>query len=242
MRFLFIDESQLDGKTIHLSKDQAHRLGKVLRLRCNDELIVRLRHNGEGYRTKVTELAPRKGQLEVTASLGTKAKASVFVHLGLALLKKKKLEMVVQKVTELGLASFTPLTSQNCVVKDLSHKECERLRQTAEEACQQSGRTTLPKLNELCSLPEFVRSCVKKGHKVFLFHQDSEKTMLKRDEVALSLGQELTIIVGPEGGFSEEEVEKVIALGANVRLLPGHILRAETAAIAATTLFSLSLA
>ena len=242
MRFLFIDESQLDGKTIQLSKDQVHRLGKVLRLRRNDELDVRLRHNGEGYRARVIELAPRKGQLEVTESLGTKPNSTAFVHMGLALLKKKKLELVMQKVTELGIASFTPLTCQNCVVKELSSKECERLQQTAEEACQQSGRTTLPLINQLCSLPEFIKNSIEQGQEVYLLHQDSEKTILKKDEVEFYRGSELTLVVGPEGGFSEEEVEKALTLGANVRLLPGHILRAETAAIAAAALFSLSLA
>ena len=75
-----------------------------------------------------------------------------------------------------------------------------------------------------------------------MLHQDSEKTILKKDEVEFYRGSELTLVVGPEGGFSEEEVEKALTLGANVRLLPGHILRAETAAIAAAALFSLSLA
>ena len=241
MRFLFIDEWQINGEIIALESDQVHRLRKVLRLRRDDELLVRLRGNGQAYEVRVLELASRKGQLKILSKGESCLESEARVHLGLSLLKKKKLELVIQKITELGVASFTPLTSQNCVATELSNNERIRLRQTAEEACQQSGRAHLPQVNEIQSMNEFISDRLSNGHLVYLFHQDKETIILKRDELKAAINEHVSLLIGPEGGFTDEEVEVALRMGARVRLLPGHILRAETAAIAAVALFTLVL-
>ncbi len=239
MRFLFVEEGQIGSQSIELTSEQIHRLRKVLRLRVGDKLIACEGRSGQAYEVSINELG-KKGQLAILSALDKTSEPGYKLHLGLALLKKKKVEFVLQKTTELGVTSFTPLLTQNCVSQELSANEERRMEQTAQEACMQSGRLRLPLLNKVAQLRPFVQEEMRLQRKVFIFHQCPEGEAIKRSDLDLRQANEVTLLVGPEGGFTEEEVKSCAEAGVYVRWLPGHILRAETAAIAVTTLFSLS--
>ncbi|MEK7661887.1 MAG: RsmE family RNA methyltransferase [Patescibacteria group bacterium] len=142
-----------------------------------------------------------------------------------SLIKKDKLEWVVEKATELGVSHIVPLLSERGEKKGYN---VLRLRKIAIEAAEQSGRTTIPPIHEALTVPEAL-----KEHKFSLFVCDprgASRYQLPAPDSTFG------ILIGPEGGWSDKEIELFKARVAELISLGGTTLRAETAAIAATTL------
>lgn len=144
------------------------------------------------------------------------------VHLAIALLKGDKLSDVVRMGTELGVASFQPLLAARCDVKELSASKAQRLARIAAEAARQSGRADIPTLHPLQRLSDW-----QPATPLWFAHPAAEERF-----DAASAPPELTLLSGPEGGWSEGEVAHLAALGARSVGLGAGILRAETAPVA----------
>ncbi len=142
-----------------------------------------------------------------------------------SLLKKNNLELVLEKGTELGISEFVPLLSDRSEKKDLDLK---RGRKIIKEASEQSGRVIMPNLQEIKNLKDILEG---RDRKLVAFHPAGvlldKKIFSKKD---------LGILIGPEGGWSEREVELFLEKSVPVYSLGAQILRAETAAIALATL------
>jgi len=231
VRFLYIDDDQHVDGTVRLTAEQRHRIRKVLRLRTGDELVVRYRSTGAGWRTVVAADGRDAVVLQVTDGVDAVAAGPV-VHLGVSLLKKRLVEWVVEKATELGVTSVTPLVAEHGVVPALSPNETRRLDAAAVEACQQCGRPLPPRINTALTPVEFVAARRAAGNTVVMLHQDEATPSL----ASADLRGPVALLVGPEGGFSTNELDACRAAGARCRFIPGWILRAETAAVAATAL------
>lgn len=194
----------------------AHHLGRVLRLRDGAEISV---SDGLG-RWRLARYS--KVGLEPTGEVHTMPSPSVLVHMCFAPTKGDRPDWAVQKLTELGVASIRPLTCARSIVRwdsDKASKQLERWERIAREAAMQSRRTTLPIIEPVTRSIDLARS----GH------------MLRTDIGGSTIGAldwqslgELTLLVGPEGGWSDEECERwpdSVSFGYTV-------LRTETAAVA----------
>jgi len=203
-------------------KDLSHQLKKVLRFSDRDEFYL---FNGRGEEAKVS-LLEEKGFLLKFKILDVKLAREEIneVTLYSALLKKDNFELVIQKSVEVGVSTIVPILTKRTVKQG---ERLERWRQIAKEAAEQSGRLILPKIEKPLNF-SFALDRAKKTHQTnFIF--DATGETFKKSECD-SLG----IFVGPEGGFTEEEIFEAEKTGFYRTSLSNFVFRAETAAIIAT--------
>ncbi|MBQ9941538.1 MAG: 16S rRNA (uracil(1498)-N(3))-methyltransferase, partial [Christensenellaceae bacterium] len=156
------------------------------------------------------------------------------IRLFLAYMKADKMEWVAQKATELGVSAFCPFISSRCVkvpVGPAAEKAAERQRRISYEALKQCGRTRRVDVHLPISFEQLLGEIEKEGRTALFAYEASEGSLQKALN-ALPEGKGIDLIVGPEGGFSEEEARCIVEKGALSVSLGRRILRGETAAIA----------
>lgn len=222
---LFVGAPLGEGGHVELDAAQANYLGNVMRLREGSEVLLFDGHSGE-WLARVAGVAKKRMVLAVERR--TRVVEQVpDLWLAFAPVKRGPVEWLVEKATELGVARLQPVITRRTVVDRIKP---ERLKAIAIEAAEQCGRTLLPELAEPTPLDRFVAALA------------PDRTLYFADETggdplaaALSPGP-ATILVGPEGGFTEEERAAIRAVpSARAVSLGPRILRAETAALAAVT-------
>jgi len=157
---------------------------------------------------------------------------SYALHLYPAVLKGDKFDLVIVKATELGVASITPIVTARTIPRlDESKKAARKARwkKVSRAAAQQSGRSDIPEINDIISFKELMMASV--PGKALLALERREMTGSLNE--AIGADREVSIIIGPEGGFEAHEVEQAIDKGFRPVTLGPHILRAETASLAA---------
>jgi 16S rRNA (uracil1498-N3)-methyltransferase len=237
-----------DAARLVLSAEESRHLRDVLRLRAGDEAHV---FDGEGreFACVVGEARGREAALEVIRQVEPQRPESPLeLTLAVALLKGEKFDLVVQKATELGAARVVPVVTARADVRVRDERDAarrvERWRRLALEAAKQSGRARVPALAEPCALEAFVKgeaeASVKSearggGLRVFFSERGGAGLDSFSEEIESSPAT-VAALVGPEGGWDDEEIELAREHGWKVITLGGRTLRAETAAITACVL------
>jgi 16S rRNA (uracil1498-N3)-methyltransferase len=232
-RFYAPVESIAPGENISLSEDESKHLVNVLRLAPNDEVFA-FDGRGKEYRCTV-QTAGRNAELKVVEEVTPASPESTLdLTLAIALLKGDKFDLVVQKVTELGVKTIIPVAASRADVRldnsSGARKRVARWQRVALEAAKQSGRAFVPVIKELARFEEVVHdeSADKKSLKI-MFAERSGQTvsqLMSKEKPASAI-----CLVGPEGGWADEEIAEARDAGWKVVTLGGRTLRAETAAI-----------
>lgn len=241
-RRFFAPPSAFDHKGVTLTGDEARHLREVLRLRAGDEVNV---FNGVGneFRCTVASFGRDLVQLEICAAIEPyKPESPLRLTLAVALLKGEKFDLVVQKATELGASAIVPVTTRlaDIHLRDASEaeKRVTRWRRIALEASKQSGRTVVPEIAMPASFDSMIGSSADSLRLMF-----SERYGENLSEALLDkqTPESVSVLVGSEGGWSDEEITTARDAGWRIITLGGRILRAETAAIAVCVLLQHSL-
>lgn len=219
------------GADITLGEVASQHLGKVLRMQPGDSIVL---FNGEGQEFPATIAAVSKKSVSVRLEQGLSpaTESPLRVHLGQCLSKGDRMDYAVQKATELGVTAITPLFSERSEVKlpaDRAEKRQRHWQQIAISACEQSYRTQVPDLVMPANLSEWLNT-VEADLKLVLDPRGAEPldTQLTPQSVAM--------LIGPEGGLSDAEVEMAVNAGFKPIVLGPRILRTETAPVVALTL------
>lgn len=227
---LFVEPALSEGLQLSIDGQQAHYLGKVMRVGVGDAVIVCDNATGE-WVARVTEAGKRAVVVEVERRLRTREDVPDF-WLCAALLKKPNFDLVLEKATELGVARVVPVVTRRCVADKLNP---ERARTIVTEAAEQCARTALPVLGETVKLDQLLRDWPE-GRT--LFFADENGGMPAGAAFALHGAVPAALLIGPEGGFDETERASIRAYPAAIAIgLGPRILRGETAAIAGTALW-----
>ncbi len=207
----------------------ALHIGKSLRMRVGEELTV-CDTKGTDFLCKISNITADRVDFEVIAETPTLSEPSIAVTLFQCMPKSDKMDSVVKQSVELGVHEIVPVISSRCVSlpdRKSGTKKVERWQKIASEAAGQSGRGILPKVGNIISFKEML-----KGIQSF----DTSVIFYEKGGIALKMLEfsgKVAIIVGPEGGFSENEVDAVENAGGRVCTLGKRILRTETAPLAA---------
>lgn len=220
------------GQILELSAEAGQHVAVVLRMQVGDALTL---FNGDNYEFQCTiSLVKKKHVLVSLDSVREVNRESPLqIHLGQALSKGDRMEWVVQKATELGVVSITPLITERCVVKldkERMLKKTQQWQAIAIAACEQSGRNQIPQVNPPVYLEAFLQTL--KMEVKYILHTQNAQTW--RD-FSFNSG-ETALIIGPEGGFSEAEISLATSYQCASLSLGPRILRTETAAISALSL------
>lgn len=221
-----------------LEGPEAHHLAAVCRLRPGD-LVTLFNGDGHEYPARLTHVARRCVELDVLSCLSPNREPPVPVELAAPLPRGDRVQFLIEKLTELGVTTFVPLTCQHSVVQPREGK-LDKLRRHVIEASKQCGRNVLMQIGAETAWTDY---CVRpaQGWLSVLAHPEKRDDFagLKRPE-STGIRQGFRLAVGPEGGFTLEEVELAAAAGWQKLDLGPRLLRMETAAIVLAASFLLA--
>jgi len=234
-RFFIPREEIKDGKAV-LPLEEAIHSTRVLRLSQGDTIEL---FDGQGriYRGNIIE----KDHLKVTVKIHESFEednSPAYIILGQSLLKRNKMDLIVQKATELDVAEIYPLTTQHSIPRmdeESMDKKIRRWRRIALEASKQCKRASVPPINPIRDLPSFINDVDGDYLKLILWERGecpSFKEIFRKNRT----DRKIILLIGPEGGFSEKEILLATAKDFQPVSLGKRILRSETAALAALTI------
>jgi 16S rRNA (uracil1498-N3)-methyltransferase len=227
MQRLYVENNLVSGLEMQLEGDKAHYLLHVLRMKAGDELLLFNGREGEFLAQFVS--ATKKFITLKTLHQTREQTAQGKVHYAFSPLKTARLDYMVQKAVEMGVGQITPVITD---YTQLHRLKAERLHANAIEAAEQCGVLYLPKINEILPLEKFISHY--EGTLIFCDEHAPQNSAMA---ALSSLKGEVCVLIGPEGGFSPLEREKLLSLPYVTRLCLGStILRADTAAVAALAL------
>jgi 16S rRNA (uracil1498-N3)-methyltransferase len=233
---IYVESKLEQGGRIRLSGEQARYLSRVLRLQAGSEFIVFDGRGGE-YPARVESAARNALEARVGAFIAIERESPLKVTLVQGLSRSERMDFAVQKAVELGVHAIAPVTTERSVVRldgDRRLRRVQHWRNIAVNACQQCGRTRLPRIEAIASLDEWLEKLFDPGMAAFVLAPDAGLTPAELGPL-----HRVALLVGGEGGFSDAEMGRITQSGFKPLALGPRILRTETAAVAALTVLQL---
>ncbi len=228
----FAPPAQIIGENIFLAAEESQHLARVLRL-LPGAIVYAFDGEGIEYECEIAVVHKANAQLKILSRLGNEVESSLQLTLGQALVKSDKFDWVVQKATELGVMQIVPLITEHSEFRKAENLDgrLQRWRRIALEATKQCGRRKIPIVTEAQKFDEFCQTQALLETTRFIFSERNGKML--DGKFATST---VTLIIGPEGGWHEDELAAAQAQGFTAIHLGARILRTETAAITAVSL------
>ena len=224
---IYTDQSLGTERVIELEPSASAHIARAMRMRAGDLLTL---FNGTGgeYGATIVHAASKTVQVRVGEYRAIELESSLGVHLGIALSRGERMDWIVQKATELGVSSITPLVTARVEVKlkgDRAAKKRLHWQRIAVSACEQCGRNQLPQVNPLLALAPWLTSADGDCKWVLHHRATAQATHTQRPN-------SVDLLVGPEGGLSQEEIK----LATESNFIPStfgpRVMRTETAPVA----------
>lgn len=231
---IYLPTVDIKKNQISITDEKAHYLTSVLRCRKGDGLII---FDGEGncFRSIIAKSGKREVVAEVLERFSCNLESPLEIILAQGILKGEKMDLVIQKTTELGVRGIIPVVTERSQIRET--RKIDRWRKIAEEASRQSGRSAAPVIHEAKAFGEFFSGCdtqaVPRG---FIFYEEGGVRLSEAVSSFIPRPSSFSVIIGPEGGFTKEEVDCAKEKGFVAVSLGKRILRAETASISAVAL------
>lgn len=241
MRRIRLDANLHNGSSITLPAAEAHYIARVIRLQEGDT-IAAFDGSGQEWHLRLTTVSGRHVEADIIASQQSDPTAITPVILGQAFPKSTKMDLIVEKCSELGLTTLVPLYTERTVVREVPERLQNRLtrwRRIAESAAKQCGRRTLLEIHPPQSLSDFCRQYQSAAAKLICWEGETHSGV-KHQLERLAEASSHAVLIGPEGGWTDAEVNLTRNAGFVPISLGPRILRTETAAITITSLIRYS--
>jgi 16S rRNA (uracil1498-N3)-methyltransferase len=234
MQRFFCSPGDIRGNLIILEGNEAHHIINVLRKKTS-EIVEVCDGTGQLYQGEITEIEKSKVILRIITLKEKYQGREVEVELYQCLSKGEKMDFVIQKAVELGIDSITPVESLRSIVKadkEKSEKKLERWNKVALEATKQSKGLLVPVVNPIKKLKD-IKLINEKEFLIIPYEGEVERTLHQVIENGITGDyRKISIIIGPEGGFEDSEIDYLKSIGGYTVTLGNRILRTETAAVA----------
>ncbi len=235
-KFFVSKQNVKDDKIIIVGQDVNH-LKNVLRKKTGDTITICNTDTAIDYLCEIQELEEKKITCHILQKLEANAESHIKVTILQGLPKADKMEFVIQKSVELGVYDITPVEMKRCVVKlneKDKRKKIDRWQKIAEVAAKQSGRNTIPKINDSISVKNVCNLC-QEYDIVIVAYENEKQNKLRYELEKLKLNEtqalKIAILIGPEGGIEDSEIALLQESGAKIVTLGNRILRTETVAL-----------
>lgn len=230
----FVEDNSRSGNCYYIEGADFNHIKNVVRMHSGDRILVS--ENGMSHLCEIVSLEGETCVAEIVEENYQNTDLPVEIHLFQALPKGDKMEFIIQKTVELGVDKIHPVEMKRCVVKldDKKKKsKVQRWQSISESAAKQSKRCKIPEIGEVISFRQAMAKA--KEMNLFLVPYESERGMASTKDALSEIksGMKIGIIIGPEGGFEDSEVEEAVAVGGKIVSLGSRILRTETAAMTA---------
>lgn len=237
--FFAKENADANGR-FYITDTDLNHIKNVLRMREGDEFLVSF--EGASHLCTLEELSETNATAKIITENYQSTELPVYIHLFQGLPKADKLELIIQKCTELGVSEITPVEMNRCVVKLEEKKKkskTERWQAIAESAAKQSKRNLVPAVNTPLSFANALKQAQELD--LFLVPYENEDGMKATADCLSKIrgGMKIGVLIGPEGGFDEKEIDLCREMGFDAVSLGKRILRTETAAIASVSMLML---
>ena len=233
----FVTTDQIKEKTISIQNEDVNHIKNVLRAKINDKIDICDYNTSKNYICEIAKIEDKKIECriieEVESSVESKIKISIFQGLP----KSDKMELVIQKSVELGAFDITPIEMKRCVVK-LNEKDktkkIQRWQKISETAGKQSGRDIIPQINNIINVKKLCEKFGEYDLVLVAYEKEKEDTLKQELKKIKNIKKEeikIAIIIGPEGGIDNEDIEQFKNHNAKIITLGNRILRTETVAL-----------
>lgn len=236
MQRYFVPNQNWQEESVIISGDDAHHIQRVMRYNVQDEIIC-VHPNGQSAKSKITKIYTKEVKAKIIEWLEHDAELPVEVTIAQGLPKGNKLELILQKGTELGAARFCLFTADRSISKwndKKSAKKLMRYRKIIKEASEQCHRNRMPVLEEPTSLEKLLQKSKNYDVTLFAYEEEAKTSNFSSFGNVLSEVEGTTTIflcIGPEGGFSNDEVQLLKEHHFQPVRLGARILRTETASM-----------
>ena len=226
----FVEDNQIEKNKIKIIGNDWKHISNVLRMKIGEEILVTNKKTSETYKCSIKNINKDEVECVIIEEKIESTELSVKVDLYQGIPKSDKMEAIIQKSVELGVNTIFSVNMKNCIakIKDENKKQ-ERWQKISESAAKQSKRNIIPSIEKSVNI-DFICDNIKNYDLVIIAYENEEnitiKDILKENKI-----EKIAIVVGPEGGLTEKEVDKLINSGAKVATLGKRILRTETAPI-----------
>lgn len=235
MQKFFVEENQIKDNKIIITGTDVKHISNVLRMEKGEKIQICDKDTIKNYIVKIEDIETDKIITNIVEELQTSIESNVEIDLYQGLPKADKMELIIQKTTEIGIYKIIPIDMVRCVVKldeKDAKKKIERWQKIAEGAAKQSKRDIIPQVENKIKLKEVIDKI--KEYDIFIVAYEEEtnrslKTILR--DIKNKSNYKIGILVGPEGGIDSKEIEILKENGAKVVTLGKRILRTETAPI-----------
>ncbi len=232
----FVNENQIDSvtKKACITGDDRNHIKNVLRMRPGEEVSLMVPGNPNEYRCAVRDYTDDSVELDLLFVKESDVELPCEIILYQALPKSDKMELIITKAVELGAARIVPVATERAVVKldsDKAAKKITRWNAISEAAAKQSKRAFIPEVSDVMTMKEALEDCRDCTTKIIPYEMADPDSMNKTRDILESVnpGSKVAVFIGPEGGFTEEEIRSAKENGVLPVTLGHRILRTETA-------------
>ena len=231
----FIEANQIQENVVRIIGEDVNHISNVLRLKLNDNIIICNKNTCKSYMAEIDGFTKEQIECKIVNEIEESTESNVNIYLFQGLPKADKMENIIQKATEIGVRNIFPVQMERCIVKidkKAESKKIERWQKIAEVAAKQSKRDWIPRIENLINIENICKS-TQKYDIILIAYENENGNTLKNELKKLDRNKKLTIgvVVGPEGGITEEEVKQLESAGGKSVTLGKRILRTETAPI-----------
>ncbi len=236
----FVKSEQIYDDKITLVGEDVKHIGNVLRKQIDDEINICNKDTSQNFLCQIIQITQENIVCKILKKLENETESNIDITIFQGLPKAEKMELIIQKCTELGVKTFVPVQMERCIVKldeKSEAKKIERWQKIAETAAKQSGRNSIPEVKNVINFKK-ICNLIEKYDIVLLAYENETECTLKSELKKLKEKQNLKIgvIIGPEGGIEEHEVEELVMSGATKITLGKRILRTETVGIVVSSI------
>ncbi|QIR13597.1 16S rRNA (uracil(1498)-N(3))-methyltransferase [Shewanella aestuarii] len=225
------------GQIVELDEDGAAHIGRVLRMSAGEQISL-FCGDGHDYLAEISQSSKKNVSVKILSSTVNQSESPLDLHLGQVISRGDRMDFTIQKSVELGVTTITPLFSERCGVKlsgDRLEKKIQQWQKIVISACEQSGRSVVPIVRAAMDVSQWCQepsSALKLNLHPRAAHGINGLT-------ALGDGNKVRLLIGPEGGLSEQEITMTEQFAFTDVLLGPRVLRTETAALTAITALQL---
>lgn len=231
MHKFFVPEKNITDGIAYISDNDVKHINKVLRLKKDDEVVIN-NCSGQEFYGIIYKIDRDQVQINIVGELDSDNESNIDIYLFQGFPKSSKMDLIVQKATELGVKQITPIFTERVVIKNKNgeFKKVERWNKIAEEACKQCRRRIIPKVDQPINFDETIEK-LKSMDLVVVPYENEKKLGIKNmmEKIDRHSIKSAAVIVGAEGGFSESEIDALKEVPSNIVTLGPRILRTETA-------------
>jgi len=233
MQRYFIQPNQFNDQSVTIIGDDVHHITKVLRSKAGDQIIC-CDGLGKDALVKIDRIESDMIIGTVVSLIKDTRESDINVIIAQALPKADKMDLIIQKGTEIGVRSFIPFTSERTIVQLNEKKEqkrIERWMKIAKEAAEQAHRSVIPDILPVINWKQLLNKIANDNIKTLIAYEQEDTKSLYEALEQNSEAKTILLVIGPEGGFTEKEIETATEMGAISISLGKRILRTETAGL-----------